>query len=177
MHSLLLILGLLLASPDAGVQLQSSPALLNASVDVCFTPGERCDLKLIALLDTVTKGGSIHVQEYEFTLQSVADALVRAAKRRIDVQVILDARASKDPYSDKIHSILTGGGVITLVDSSHKIAHNKIMIINGKTIVGGSYNISKGAQSFNAENMIFVTNIALAVKYESNFQLHLIHSK
>lgn len=150
-------------------------------VDVCFTPGERCDLKLVKEIDAVDKGGSLHVQEYEFTLLSVAEALVRASKRGVDLKIILDAKASKGKYDLIATKILTDGGVVFLVDSKHRIAHNKVMILSKADgtvkVIGGSYNITNGAQHSNAENMLFIKNASLAAKYEANFQVHLGHSK
>jgi phosphatidylserine/phosphatidylglycerophosphate/cardiolipin synthase-like enzyme len=68
--------------------------------------------------------------------------------------------------------------VPTWTDGKHAIAHNKVMIIDGETIITGSFNFSRQAESSNAENMLIITGKPkLVVAYERNFEEHLGHSE
>jgi phosphatidylserine/phosphatidylglycerophosphate/cardiolipin synthase-like enzyme len=44
-------------------------------------------------------------------------------------------------------------GVPTLIDANHAISHDKVMIIDGETVITGSFNFTKAAQEKNAENV------------------------
>jgi phosphatidylserine/phosphatidylglycerophosphate/cardiolipin synthase-like enzyme len=57
------------------------------------------------------------------------------------------------------------------------IAHNKIMVIDGKTVLTGSFNFTKAAEDDNAENLLVIQDPALAAKYAANWQAHLSHSE
>jgi phosphatidylserine/phosphatidylglycerophosphate/cardiolipin synthase-like enzyme len=39
------------------------------------------------------------------------------------------------------------------IDTAHGITHNKIIIIDGETIITGPFNFTKEAQEKNAENL------------------------
>ena len=64
----------------------------------------------------------------------------------------------------------------TWIDAAHQIAHNKVMIIDGDTVITGSFNFTRSAEYHNAENLLVVRDKALAARYEANFQEHLRHS-
>jgi phosphatidylserine/phosphatidylglycerophosphate/cardiolipin synthase-like enzyme len=54
------------------------------------------------------------------------------------------------------------------------MAHHKI-IIDGKIVIGGSFNDTKAAQDKNAENVEITRDKALAAKYTANWQAHARH--
>ena len=54
---------------------------------------------------------------------------------------------------------------------------SKIMVIDGTTVITGSFNFTKAAEENNAENLLVLHDRALADKYEQNFQKHLAHSE
>ena len=61
------------------------------------------------------------------------------------------------------------------VDSKHKIAHNKVMIIDGNTTITGSFNFTSSAED-NAENMLIIDDQNITTIYEQNWQDHKLHS-
>ena len=65
----------------------------------------------------------------------------------------------------------------TYVDSMHAIAHNKIMIIDGTTVLIGSFNFTKAADQKNAENLLVIRDDKVAAKFEENWQAHFRHSE
>jgi phosphatidylserine/phosphatidylglycerophosphate/cardiolipin synthase-like enzyme len=68
--------------------------------------------------------------------------------------------------------------VPVFIDSEHSVAHNKIMLIDGATIITGSFNFTNAAESRNAENLLIIRDHPkLAAAYAENFRLHLAHSK
>ena len=64
------------------------------------------------------------------------------------------------------------------VDDNHAIAHNKVLIIDGATVITGSFNFSKVAEEDNAENLLTIRDKRkLAGAYVENFSRHLDHAK
>jgi len=51
------------------------------------------------------------------------------------------------------------------------------MIIDGETVIGGSFNDTKAAQDKNAENVEITRDKALAARYTANWQVHAQHSE
>jgi phosphatidylserine/phosphatidylglycerophosphate/cardiolipin synthase-like enzyme len=56
------------------------------------------------------------------------------------------------------------------------MAHNKIMIIDGKTVITGSFNFTKATEEKNSENLLIIKDRDLAGKYTENWKLHGGHS-
>ena len=54
----------------------------------------------------------------------------------------------------------------------HAIAHNKVMIIDGETVVTGSFNFTKAAEENNAENLLVIHDKKLAERYTKNCHEH-----
>ena len=67
-------------------------------------------------------------------------------------------------------------GIPTKIDAAHPIPHNKIMIIDGETVITGSFTFTKQAEGKNAENLLVIQDKALAEKYVENWKLHEGHS-
>lgn len=60
----------------------------DTRIQICFTPGQDCTAMLIDQINAAQK--EIAVQAYSFTSYPIAKALVQAARRGVDVEVILD---------------------------------------------------------------------------------------
>jgi phosphatidylserine/phosphatidylglycerophosphate/cardiolipin synthase-like enzyme len=67
--------------------------------------------------------------------------------------------------------------VPVLIDAIHAIAHNKVMVIDGKMVITGSFNFTNSAEERNAENLLVIRDRVLAERYEQNWQKHKTHSE
>jgi len=68
-------------------------------------------------------------------------------------------------------------GIPVKIDAQHAIAHNKVMIIDGETVITGSFNFTKRAEENNAENLLVIHDRKLAERYTKNWQDHERHSE
>ena len=80
---------------------------------------------------------------------------MNAHKRGIKVEVILDKSQRTQKYSSA--TFLYNQGILVKIDAQHAIAHDKVMIIDGETVITGSFNFAKAAEESNAENLPTVT--------------------
>jgi phosphatidylserine/phosphatidylglycerophosphate/cardiolipin synthase-like enzyme len=143
------------------------------NIQVFFSPKGGCTEAVVENLDKATN--SVLVQAYSFTSAPIAKALIDAEKRGVKVQVILDKSQRTEKYSGA--DFIQRAGIPTFIDAKHAIAHNKIMIVDGQTILTGSFNFTKAAEQNNAENLLVIQDVALARKYTANWQAHLQHSE
>lgn len=65
----------------------------------------------------------------------------------------------------------------TLKDGQHAIVHNNIMIIDGETVITGSFNFTKATEENNAESLLVIKDRKLAERYTKNLQEHDWHSE
>jgi phosphatidylserine/phosphatidylglycerophosphate/cardiolipin synthase-like enzyme len=146
--------------------------LLSASIaygetyQVCFTPGQDCTALIVNSINNAKQ--SIYVQAYSFTSAPIAQALVDAKKRNIEVDVILDKSQSKaNKYTSSTY--LMNNHIPVWIDYKPAIAHNKVMIIDKAVVITGSFNFTAAAQFKNAENLLIISDTALANKYLTNW--------
>ena len=118
---------------------------------------------------------TVIVQAYSFTSAPIAKALVTAKSRGVNVQVILDDSQRTEKYTEA--TFLLHAGIPTYIDAKHAIAHNKVMVIDARTVITGSFNFTKAAEESNAENLLVIDDVELAKKYTQNWMEHYKHSE
>jgi len=137
----------------------------GASYTVCFVPGEDCEGVIVAEINQARS--VILVQAYSFTSMPIAKALVSAKQRGVSVQVILDKSQRSERYSGA--TFLANAGIRTLIDEQPSIAHSKVIIIDGTSVITGSFNFTRSAQQYNAENLIVIRDGVLVQHYTENW--------
>jgi len=196
--SIVLVCGLLLTSFAAGAQAGGSgwqtlknwghdqwvsataarpatPVTVPAqgTIEVAFSPPGGATAAIVQAVGEAKQ--RVWVQAYSFTSAPIARAVLHAAKRGVDVKVVLDRSQRSQKYS--VADFFANQGVPVYIDDQHAIAHNKVMVIDSGTLITGSFNFSKAAEQVNAENLlIFRGNPALQRLYADNFRFHLSHS-
>jgi phosphatidylserine/phosphatidylglycerophosphate/cardiolipin synthase-like enzyme len=152
--------------------LPSIPQEKCPTIEVHFSPNGKCTDAIIRELDKAKN--TVLVQAFSFTSAPIAKALLNAHKRGLKVEVILDKSQRTDQYSSA--TFFYNAGIPVKIDAQHAIAHNKIMIIDGETLITGSFNFTKAAEEKNAENLLVLRDRKLAEKYIKNWQEHERHS-
>lgn len=172
----LLFLAMLLTQPV----LASPPLELasRGSAQVAFTPGDDAGELVVETLRRAKK--QVLVQTYSFTHKDIAQGLVEAKRRGLDVQVIAD-RQQMETIATSLVVWLAEQGVPVWIDAEHAAAHNKLMVIDNGTpdavVITGSFNFTQAAQHRNAENLLLLRgNPTLAEAYAANWRRHKIHS-
>lgn len=140
---------------------------------VYFSPRGGCTEAVVEALNRAKS--AVLVQAYSFTSPPIAKALMEAKKRGVKVQVILDKSQKTEKYSSA--DFVRNAGIPTFIDGRHPIAHNKVMVVDGHTVITGSFNFTKAAQESNAENLLVINDMALAARYSENWQNHLSHAE
>ena len=116
------------------------------------------------------------VLAYSFTSKPIAQALVDAMLRGVHVEIVLDHSNEGEPYSD-LHFFLEQG-LVPLIDPHHAIAHNKVMVIDNRTLLTGSFNFTQHAEQDNAENLLIIKGHPELVRaYKENFHAHKDHAR
>lgn len=161
-------------APNYGPQGYAQPGYGAANIACYFSPRGGCTDAVVNEIRQARQ--QILVQAYSFTSQAIAAALVEAHSRGVQVVIILDKSQKSEQYSGADY--VAHAGIPTLIDSAHQIAHNKIMLIDGQTIITGSFNFTKNAEENNAENLLILRGRPdLYQAYENNFRQHYGHSQ
>jgi phosphatidylserine/phosphatidylglycerophosphate/cardiolipin synthase-like enzyme len=141
-------------------------------IEVYFSPHDGATEAIVRELDRAR--AEILVQAYSFTSEPIAKALLKAHKRGVRVEVILDKGQKTQKYSSV--TFLINQGIPIYIDAKHAIAHNKIIIADKSVVITGSFNFTKAAEEKNAENLLIIRSKELARPYIENWQHHRDHS-
>ncbi|KYH38939.1 MAG: conserved exported protein of unknown function [Candidatus Bathyarchaeota archaeon B23] len=101
------------------------------------------------------------------TQDELADALIDAYERGVEVKVIIDDDWLYSSGSD--YERILDAGVDIRGDNRAGLMHHKVMIIDGYVVVTGSYNWSVSAEDSNDENVIVLRSSRVAEEYLEEF--------
>jgi phosphatidylserine/phosphatidylglycerophosphate/cardiolipin synthase-like enzyme len=165
----------LFTAPAAPAQSPGQTTTASGTIplpEAFFSPKGGCTQAVVKELKAARQ--SILVQAYSFTSAPIAAALVEAARRGVQIEVVLDKSNKTGKYSSA--DFVSHAGIPTWLDEKHAIAHNKVMIIDEATVVTGSFNFTKAAEESNAENLLILRSPDLATRYTQQFIEHRRHS-
>ena len=135
-------------------------------IQACFTPQHRCLPLLIAEIQKAQR--EILVQAYQLTSKLLSQALLEAHRRGVTVKILADKTQEATSHSTVL--ALHQNGIPVRIDYKPRIAHNKVILIDGKTLIGGSYNFSTGAEQANAENVFILKDHPIIEAYQKNWK-------
>lgn len=133
--------------------------------------GNHIERNLINYINAANE--TIHISSFEFNLDAVAEALVAAHERGVEVQWVTDDEHGLEADEEDGHgqfAMLEKAGVEIKDDSRSALMHNKFWIFDGEMVWTGSTNITSNGTMRNNNNVIVVKSPALAVIYEVEFQ-------
>lgn len=179
----LTLLGSLLTPVAAGA-LQPAPKAESATtsaglIEYAFTPGDAADELIVKTIRNARR--QILVQAFSFTHRRIANALIAANRRGVDVQIVADA-GQTDKIRTSLIRDLAAAGLPVFLDSAHDSAHDKVMVIDAggseTCLITGSYNFTHAAQFKNAENVLVIHGrAALSDAYRDNWKRHRDHAR
>src|SRR5665647_1534267 len=147
--------------------LSVSSGVFSAELHACFTPGEDCTIMIVHAIDDAKS--ELLVQAYGFTSAPIIQSVVRAKERGVNVRVILDKINEQKRYTAATY--LKNHGIAPMIDFQPAIAHNKVIVIDRRNVITGSFNFTTAAQKRNAENVLIVLDDpAIAEAYAANWQ-------
>lgn len=126
--------------------------------------------KLIEYIDNAQD--SIYIAAFEFNLTPVAEALITAHKRGVDVKWITDDEHGLDADFEEGHGqfeMLEDAGIEVMDDGRAALMHNKFWIFDGQTVWTGSTNITQNGNFRNNNNVIIIENSDVAAIYQREF--------
>jgi phosphatidylserine/phosphatidylglycerophosphate/cardiolipin synthase-like enzyme len=143
-----------------------NPSLMADGVQVenYFAPEDDVMAKLVSYVQGAAK--SVHYMIYTFTHADLSAAMIASAKKGVEVQGVIENRgASQGSLPD-----LFCAGLPVKTDGNPYTMHHKVIIIDGETVITGSFNFTKSADTVNDDNVLVIHSAAVAGLYEQEFQ-------
>lgn len=150
-----------------------------ASCEAYFSPKDHLAKRLVDLIHREKK--SIKMAAYCLTHKEIANALVQAHERGVQVEVIVDPFAVKRRSS--IHALLRGKVPLFVWDhelrsqtrtvnsrvGARPLMHDKFCVFGAEIVWTGSFNFTYDASNTHQENVVTLESKEIANKYLEQF--------
>ncbi|HIG98613.1 TPA: DUF1669 domain-containing protein [Candidatus Woesearchaeota archaeon] len=152
-------------APAAG-HARRKRAILNATlIEVYFCPQDNC---IDAVRRALRKANSsILFAAYSFTHPEIANELIIKTAEGVQVTGVMEKSGSGSVHSKYAAMAVNGIGV--RLESSKWLMHHKFFVVDGETVITGSFNPTKNAAERNDENVIIITSKEFAGMYVEEF--------
>lgn len=128
--------------------------------------------KLIVLINSAQI--SIHIASFEFNLPRVADALINAKARGVDVRWVTDdengLNIDSDPKRGQFTRLIQNGIEVKDDNGRSALMHNKFWIFDKQIIWTGSTNITVNGIYKQNNNVIVIRSPEIALIYEREWE-------
>lgn len=137
----------------------------GALIEVYFSPEDDTLDRLVELVDGAQT--SVYFLAYSFTSDPLADALIAAAARGVDVAGVFETAQASGQGGEFFR--LADLGLDVELDGNPRNMHHKVLIVDFETVVLGSYNFSASAEERNDENTLIIHHQDLAAQFLDEF--------
>lgn len=136
-------------------------------VENYFSPDDGTASRLEELASSAEH--SLYFLAFSFTSDTLAQALLeRAAAGVIVAGVFEESQVISNIGSE--YQRLLDAGIDVRLDSNPRNMHHKVLLIDDRIVVFGSYNFSSSAENRNDENTIILTDPHIAAQFLQEFQ-------
>jgi len=138
---------------------------LAQDIKVYFSPNGGCKQAVISEIRKATQ--TIDIAMYYLSSREIAQAIVQALQKNVRVRIVLDQ--SQEIESASKSGYLVKHAIKVRYHLGFGLMHNKFAIIDGKTLITGSFNWTLTAEERNEENLLILTDQETIEKYEKRF--------
>lgn len=138
-------------------------AIQGVEVQNYFSPVDHVMDKLVALINGAQK--SIRFMAFTYTDQDLANAMIARFNAGVDVAGVIENRGA----SQGSLVSLACAKVPVKVDGNKYTMHHKVIIIDNRIVITGSYNFTVSADTANDDNVIVIYDPSVAQQYLDEF--------
>lgn len=136
-------------------------------LEVYFSPDDGVAARVMKLLREAET--SIHFMAYSFTADDFGEIIRQKAKDGLRVFGMMDESQVKSNVGTEF-DLFREAGLNVYVDGSPGQMHHKVIIIDEKIVITGSYNFSANAERRNDENVVIFFDEQFAAQHLAEFE-------
>ena len=148
-------------TPNPRVTMDGTP------VDVYFSPDDGAQAILYDILSDAQE--SIYFMAFSFTADSLGEVIRERAQEGVTVAGVMDEDQVKSNQGTEFDTFRQAG-LDVYVDGNSGQMHHKIMIVDERIVIVGSYNFTNSAETRNDENLLVIYNEEIAVQFLEEFK-------
>ncbi len=136
-------------------------------IDILFSPQDGIAARVVSLIRSAKE--SIYFMAFSFTSNDIGSAILDRAQAGVTVAGVMDAEQVLANQGTEYDPFLQAG-LNVRKDGNTGLMHHKVIIIDRRIVLTGSYNFTQSAESSNDENMVIIDNADIAALYLAEFQ-------
>src|SRR6266498_3851289 len=137
----------------------------STRIEVYFSPQDGVAKHVLQRLAAAKR--IISFMTFSYTEDTISDAMIAKVEAGLTMRGVFESQNARGTGAD--FNRLKQGGVDVLEDGNCYILHHKVIVIDERTVITGSYNFTGSAEKDNDENLVIVDDSALARAYLDEF--------
>jgi phosphatidylserine/phosphatidylglycerophosphate/cardiolipin synthase-like enzyme len=149
------------AAPHPSMMIDGTP------LHIYFSPDNPVQSAVLDLLNNTRS--SIYFLAYAFTAAPLAEAIQQRAAAGVKVSGVMESE-QVNFNAGKVYAGFRKAGLDVHLDGNPGLMHHKVIIIDGRYVIFGSYNFTASAETKNDENLVVINNPEIAAQFTREFQ-------
>jgi phosphatidylserine/phosphatidylglycerophosphate/cardiolipin synthase-like enzyme len=137
-------------------------------VESFFAPEDEVAQKVLTLVSGAKE--SIRFMAFSFTDDLLGDAMMDQHEAGLAIQGVFEERGADLEYSEFGRMYRAQPRMDVRLDGNTYMMHHKVIILDGETVVLGSFNFSRNADEMNDENILFIHDREIASLFRAEFK-------
>lgn len=138
----------------------------DVRIECYFAPEDGVRAEIIEELREARE--TIDFMAFAFTSNEIAEAMARRIRGGVRVRGLFETRNAGSEYARD--DWLAAQGASIYLDANPGAMHHKVIIVDGRTVVTGSYNFSNNAEERNDENCLILHSPAIGARFTTEFE-------
>ena len=152
------------ASKDRAVP-NPTVTINGTRVETCFAAEGKCADRIVATLNGASRG--IQFLAFSFTSDKIAAPMLAKAKAGLPVSGVFETTGSNTSFSE--YGKMKQQKLDVYQDGNPWVMHHKVIIVDERIVIFGSFNFSDNADKDNDENLLIVDNPEMARAFKAEF--------
>jgi phosphatidylserine/phosphatidylglycerophosphate/cardiolipin synthase-like enzyme len=117
----------------------------------------------------------VHFLAFSFTHDGIGQAMLARKRAGLEVQGVFETTGSNTPFSE--YGRLKEAGADVYQDGNAYVMHHKVILLDDRVTIFGSFNFSDNADKDNDENLLIVDDPTFSGQFEQEYQRVLATAK
>ncbi|NTV62694.1 MAG: DUF1669 domain-containing protein, partial [Oscillochloris sp.] len=140
--------------------------LSSGQIENYFSPQDGVREQIVKRITQAKQ--SVAFLAFSFTSDEIGDAMIARQAAGVAVRGVFERRNAEGTGSE--YARLRKGNVDVLIDGNCYTMHHKVIIIDQRFVITGSYNFTGRAEDINDENLVIIDSPEIAALYMEEFE-------
>lgn len=136
-------------------------------IEVFFSPDDKPARRIVELVDGAQE--SVYFMAFSFTSNDIGEAMRARAAEGVTVAGVFEETQVASNTGDE-YEPMRAAGLDVRLDGNNRNMHHKVIIIDRRIVILGSYNFSASAETKNDENLLVIDNPVIAALYLAEYE-------